>query len=273
MAKKNEAWGVDVGANAIKAVKLVRAGGDVRVEEFEVLPFKQVLTTPDIDVDQTIQVQLDVLMQKHEMDKARVVVSVPGNMAFARFAKLPPVEPKKIPDIVKFEAAQQIPFPIEQVEWDYQVFQQEDSPDVEVGIFAITKERVMQYLANYRAVDMKVDSLTLSPLAVYNTFFYDRDGGDGAIYMDIGTVSTDVIIVEDGGIWLRTLPIGGNNFTEAPSSNSRSVSPRPRSLNAKPRPANTPNRSSRPCGRSSPIWCRKCSGRWAFINRSTATRI
>ncbi len=215
MAKKNEAWGVDVGANAIKAVKLVRAGGDVRVEEFEVLPFKQVLTTPDIDVDQTIQVQLDALMQKHEMDKARVVVSVPGNMAFARFAKLPPVEPKKIPDIVKFEAAQQIPFPIEQVEWDYQVFQQEDSPDVEVGIFAITKERVMQYLANYRAVDMKVDSLTLSPLAVYNTFFYDRDGGDGAIYMDIGTVSTDVIIVEDGGIWLRTLPIGGNNFTEA----------------------------------------------------------
>ena len=215
MAKKNEAWGVDVGANAIKAVKLVRTGSGVQVEDFEVLPFKQVLTTPDLDVDQTIQVQLDALVQKHEMDKARVVASVPGNMAFARFAKLPPVEPKKIPDIVKFEAAQQIPFPIEQVEWDYQVFQQEDSPDVEVGIFAITKERVMQYLNNYRAVDMKVDSLTLSPLAVYNTFFYDRDGGDGTIYMDIGTVSTDVIIVEDGGIWLRTLPIGGNNFTEA----------------------------------------------------------
>jgi type IV pilus assembly protein PilM len=215
MANKNEAWGIDVGANAIKAVKLVRAGADVRVEEFEVLPFKQVLTTPDLDVDQTIQVGLDQIMQKYEMDKARVVVSVPGNMAFARFAKLPPVEPKKIPDIVKFEAQQQIPFPIEQVEWDYQVFQQDDSPDVEVGIFAITKERVMQYLSNYRAVDMKVDSLTLSPLAVYNTFNYDQEGGGGAIYMDIGTVSTDVIIVEDGGIWLRTLPIGGNNFTEA----------------------------------------------------------
>lgn len=215
MAKKNEAWGIDVGANAIKAVKLVRGGGGVQVEDFEVLPFKQVLTTPDLDVDQTIQVGLDALMQKHEMDKTRVVVSVPGNMAFARFAKLPPVEPKKIPDIVKFEAQQQIPFPIEQVEWDYQVFQQDDSPDVEVGIFAITKERVMQYLANYRVVDMSVDQLTLSPLAVYNTFHYDSGGGDGAIYMDIGTVSTDVIIVEDGGIWLRTLPIGGNNFTEA----------------------------------------------------------
>lgn len=215
MAKKNEAWGIDVGANAIKAVKLIRNGDEVQVEDFAVLPFKQVLTTPDLDVDQAIQVQLETLMQKHLIEKTPVVVSVPGNMAFARFAKLPPVEPKKIPDIVKFEAQQQIPFPIEQVEWDYQVFQQEDSPDVEVGIFAITKERVMQYLNNYRAVDMKVDSLTLSPLAVYNTFHYEHPEGEGAIYMDIGTVSTDVIIVEDGGIWLRTLPIGGNNFTEA----------------------------------------------------------
>ncbi|MEM6853425.1 MAG: type IV pilus assembly protein PilM [Planctomycetota bacterium] len=215
MAKKNEAWGIDVGANAIKAVKLIRAGGGVQVEDFTVLPFKQILTTPDLDVDQTIQVQLETLIQKHEFDKTRVVVSVPGNMAFARFAKLPPVEPKKIPDIVKFEAQQQIPFPIEQVEWDYQVFQQDDSPDVEVGIFAITKERVMSYLNNYRTVDLKVDSLTLSPLAVYNTFNYESPDGEGAIYMDIGTVSTDVIIVEDGGIWLRTLPIGGNNFTEA----------------------------------------------------------
>ena len=215
MAKKNEAWGIDVGANAIKAVKLVRSGGGVVVEDFAVLPFKQVLTTPDLDVDQAIQVQLEAFMLKHEIDKTPVVASVPGNMAFARFAKLPPVEPKKIPDIVKFEAQQQIPFPIEQVEWDYQVFQQDDSPDVEVGIFAITKERVMQYLANYRIADMKVDQLTLSPLAVYNTFNYEAPDGEGAIYMDIGTVSTDVIIVEDGGIWLRTLPIGGNNFTEA----------------------------------------------------------
>ncbi|MEM6458698.1 MAG: type IV pilus assembly protein PilM [Planctomycetota bacterium] len=215
MAKKNEAWGIDVGANAVKAVKLVRSGDGVQVEDFDVLPFKQILTTPDLDVDQAIQVQLDALLQKHDLEKTPVVVSVPGNMAFARFAKLPPVDPKKIPDIVKFEAQQQIPFPIEQVEWDYQVFQQEDSPDVEVGIFAITKERVMKYLANYRAVDLKVDSLTLSPLAVYNTFKHDRPEAGGAVYMDIGTVSTDVIIVEDGGIWLRTLPIGGNNFTEA----------------------------------------------------------
>ena len=216
---KNEAWGIDVGSNAIKAVKLVRTGGGLRVADFAILPFKQILTMPDLNVDEMIQVQLDTLIQKHDIEKSTVVAAVPGNMAFARFAKLPPVEPKKIPDIVKFEAQQQIPFPIEQVEWDYQVFQQQDSPDVEVGIFAITKERVARYLSNFRAVNLDVDSLTLSPLAVYNAFRFDQPeqgvGEEGVVYMDIGTVSTDVIIVENGGIWLRTLPIGGNNFTEA----------------------------------------------------------
>lgn len=218
MARHNNSWGIEVGANAIKAMRLARAGKGVELVDYDVLPFKQVLTTPDLNIDEAIQLGLDAFLAKHDVSKSNVVVSVPGHMAFARFAKLPPVEPKKIPDIVRFEAVQQIPFPIDQVEWDYQVFQQEDSPDVEVGIFAITKERVLTFLSNYRQVNLRVDALTLSPLAVYNAFAYENAEDppeSGTIFMDIGASSTDVIIVEHGGIWLRTLPIGGNNFTEA----------------------------------------------------------
>ncbi len=216
MAKKNEAWGLDVGSNAIKAIKLVRSGDDIRVAEFEVMPYKHVLATPDFDADAAVRDRLDAFVAKHPIEKTPVVTAVPGNMAFARFAKLPPVEAKKIPSIVRFEAQQQIPFPIDEVEWDYQVFQQDDDPDIQVGIFAITKERVVKHLSHYRASDIRLDALTLSPVAVYNAFYHDTKGeAGGVVYMDIGTVSTDVIIVEEGGIWLRTLPIGGNNFTEA----------------------------------------------------------
>ncbi len=217
MAKKNEAWGLDVGSNAIKAIKLVRGPGDeIRVAEFEVMPYKHVLTTPDFDAEAAVRERLQAFVAKHPIEKTPVVTSVPGNMAFARFAKLPPVEAKRIPNIVRFEAQQQIPFPIDEVEWDYQVFRQEDDPDIQVGIFAITKERVVRHLSNYRASEIRLDALTLSPVAVYNAFHYDGKGEQsGVVYMDIGTVSTDVIIVEEGGIWLRTLPIGGNNFTEA----------------------------------------------------------
>ena len=47
-------------------------------------------------------------------------ISVSGQNGLARFIKLPPVEAKKIPDIVKYEAKQQIPFDLDDVIWDYQ---------------------------------------------------------------------------------------------------------------------------------------------------------
>lgn len=219
MSSKKEAWGIEVGAQAIKAMKLGRHGNGVALLDFDIMPFKKVLTTPDLNVEEAIRVNLDALATKHEFDKSTVVVSVPGHMAFARFAKLPPIEPSKVKSIVAYEAQQQIPFPIEEVEWDYQVFAQEDAPDIEVGIFAITKERIAKFLSNYRAVGMRVDMLTLSPVAVYNAFAHENAGGtghgSGTVYLDIGTTSTDIIVVEDETIWLRTLPLGGNHFTQA----------------------------------------------------------
>ena len=218
MSKANDCWGIEVGAYAIKAIRLVRKAEELTLADYDVLPFKTVLTTPDLNVDEAIQVGLDQFLSRHNLSRSTVVISVPGHMAFARFAKLPPVEPKRIPDIVRFEAVQQIPFPIEDVEWDYQIFAKPDSPEVEVGIFAITKDRLAEVLGNYTAVGLNVDALTLSPLAVYNGLGYDMeldDESSGIILMDIGTTSTDVIIVEEGNLWLRTLPLGGNNFTEA----------------------------------------------------------
>lgn len=219
MSTKKEAWGIEVGAQAIKAMKLGRNGNDVTLLDFDCMPFKQVLTTPDLNVEEAIRVNLDALATKHEFDKSTVVVSVPGHMAFARFAKLPPIEANKVKSIVAYEAQQQIPFPIDEVEWDYQVFAQEDAPDIEVGIFAITKERVAKFLSNYRSVGLRVDMLTLSPVAVYNAFANENASGtghgSGTVYLDIGTTSTDIIVVEDETIWLRTLPLGGNHFTEA----------------------------------------------------------
>ncbi len=218
MPKRSHSWGIEVGSNAIKAIQLVRQGDGIEVADYDILPFKKILTTPDLDVDEAIRDNLRRFFSRHDTSGARVIVSVPGSAAFAKFAKLPPIDPKKISDIVKFEAVQQIPFPIEQVEWDYQVFMRPDSPDVEVGIFAITKDRVMRLVGNYRAAGQSLDGVTLSALAVYNAMAYDMDltpESPGMIFMDMGTTSTDVIIVEGGNLWLRTLPIGGNNFTEA----------------------------------------------------------
>ena len=165
------------------------------------IPHKKVLFSPDVDQREVVRLSLGQLISEKKLEGEQLVMSVPGHLAFARFAKLPPVEPKKVPDIVKFEAVQQIPFPIEEVEWDYQTFVADDSPEIEVGIFAITREKIQERLSLYGEVGMSPEVMTLSPVSVYNAMAYDHTLAtreEPVVYIDIGTYATDVIIAEAG---------------------------------------------------------------------------
>src|SRR3954454_14173815 len=142
----NFAWGIDIGNRALKAVKLVREGDALRVDDFEVIEHETVLSNAGDNRESLIQTALSTFAAKHPMKGGAVAVGVSGQSSFARFIKLPPVEEKKIPEIVRFEAIQQIPFPLDDVEWSYQLFRGSDSPDVEVGIFAMRKELVNQHI-------------------------------------------------------------------------------------------------------------------------------
>ncbi|RMH27293.1 MAG: type IV pilus assembly protein PilM, partial [Planctomycetota bacterium] len=186
--------------------------------DFIVLPHKKVLSTPDLDRDEALRVAVGALVSQYDLSKARIAISAAGHEAFIRFAKLPPVEPKKVGSIVKFEAAQQIPFPLEEVEWDYQTFVREDSPDIEVGIFAMTRERVQRRLDLCADAGLRVDVLNLSPISVFNALAYDLPiaaDSPGTAIIDIGTTATDLIVADRGRVWVRTFPIGGHAFTEA----------------------------------------------------------
>jgi type IV pilus assembly protein PilM len=218
MAAGNVCWGIELGAYAIKAIKLERSGDDVNVLEYAVIPHKKPLSTPDADPADTLRVSMGQLVSQFDLTGAPVAISIAGHSAFARFAKLPPVEPKKIPDIVKFEAVQQIPFPIDQVEWDYQTFASPDNPDVEVGIFAVMRERVMDVLNKWHDVGISPEMVTIGPVAAYNAIAWDQNFGDktpGTVILDIGTTATDLLVCEPGRVWVRTFQIGGHQFTEA----------------------------------------------------------
>ena len=219
MAQGKAAWGIEVGAYEIKAIRLKDGGPTgVEVTDFAVVRHKKVLTEPDVDQNEVIRLSLGQFISQKNLEGENLVMSVPGHSAFARFAKLPPVEPKKVPDIVKFEAVQQIPFPIDEVEWDYETFMSEDTPEIEVGIFAITRQRVQERLDMYAEVGLSPEVLTLSPVSFFNAVSYDHELGedsDPIVYIDIGTMATDVIIADQGRCWIRTFPIGGTHFTDA----------------------------------------------------------
>ncbi len=217
MARAKTVWGIDIGQCALKALKLRDVGGQLEVEDFDVVPHPNILSEPEVDRDQLIKDALQRFMAGHATAGSSIVISVPGQASFSRFVKLPPVEKKRIPDIVRFEAEQQIPFPINEVIWRYQTFRDPDSPDVEVGIFAMKRSDVAETLHHFHEVALPVDIVQVAPLSLYNFMVYDgQSDDDGAtILADVGADKTDLVVSDKGRIWTRTIQIGGNNFTEA----------------------------------------------------------
>ncbi len=216
MAAKLPVWGIDLGQSALKAVRLAPSGEQIEIQELFVHEHATMLSASEADSTSLIRASLEALIAKHDVRKEPVVVAVPGQMTLTRYAKMPPVEPKKIPDMVNYEAQQQIPFDMDEVVWDYEIFSDKESPDVEVGIFAIRKELVRGHLAHFQSVGIEPILAQSAPLATFNALKTDGQlAGDTTLLIDIGAVATDLIIVEGGNLWSRVIPMGGNSFTEA----------------------------------------------------------
>jgi type IV pilus assembly protein PilM len=214
---------MDIGQCAIKALKLRAVeGGKVETLAFDVIEHPKILSQPDADRDELISSALEKFASRNDWQGDRFVVGVPGQQTFARFCKMPPIDlkkdAKKIHDLVRYEASQQIPFDIEDVVWDYQIFTTEGSPDIEVGIFAIRKDLIRKHLGYFAAAGIAPAAVQTTPAALYNFCQFDgqvgRDGG-AIVLIDVGAQNTDLIIVESNAAWTRNIPLGGNSFTEA----------------------------------------------------------
>ena len=87
-----------------------------------------------------IAAALREMMAELEVKSGSVNYSVAAQSVFARFVKLPSVEEEKIERIIAFEAQQNVPFPIEEVVWDYQLVGQSSDPELQVVLVAIKSD-------------------------------------------------------------------------------------------------------------------------------------
>ena len=168
-------WGIDVGQCALKALRC-RAGDEpdkIVVEAFDFIEYPKILSQPDADPAELIGDALKQFLSRNSVRGDRVAISVSGQSGLARFIKLPPVEAKKIPDIVRYEARQQIPFDLNDVIWDYQRMgggseEEGFALETEIGLFAMKRDAVFRALEPFQAAGIELDFVQLTPLALYN---------------------------------------------------------------------------------------------------------
>ncbi|MEZ0228258.1 MAG: type IV pilus assembly protein PilM [Planctomycetota bacterium] len=210
-------WGIDIGKAALKAVKLRATKEGLEIKAVEHIDYEGSGGDGDKRQEQ-VRGALTALLAKHKLRADRVLVALPGIDALSRPIKLPPVDAKKIDMMVKMEAQQQIPFPLSEVNWDYQKIQRDYEPgeEIEVGIFASKRDRITGFLNELKSHGIEPGVVTLAPLAVYNFITYNSDVGDEAtVVLDIGSDHTDLVVTSGPRFWIRNLRIAGNDITKA----------------------------------------------------------
>jgi len=213
MLTPRTAWGLDIGESTVKAVKLRRTKVGAEILAFDFI--ERSLPSEDTgDKDYHLRNAVSALAERNTFGRTPVVVSIP-EPAFSRFIPLPPVDRRRIPEVVRYEARQQIPFPIEEVVWDYQLVREPEElgEDTEVAIFSLRSQFIYALLANLSLCKVQPTAVLPVPLALYNHLTFDRDIAKGTIVIDLGAGSTDILICDPENFRVRNITVSGNGIT------------------------------------------------------------
>ena len=216
-------WAIDIGTNALKALQMRQGDAGLEVSDFAYIEHSVNLSSGDLGIaekEQVISETLRKFLDEKDLNKTDVAISIAGQNSFTRFINLPPVEAKKIPEVVQFEAVQQIPFDINEVEWDWQLMEAEDSPNKRVGLFAIKNELISEVMDHFTKENLAVSCVQISPMALYNYAIHDmkylqQSDRNAVVILDIGAENTTLVVCTKDTVWQRSIRIGGNTFTEA----------------------------------------------------------
>src|SRR5213080_4119887 len=156
------------------------------------------------------------MMREMQIHHAAVNYAVPSQSVFARFVKLPALDATKIDKIIAFEAQQNVPFPIDEVVWDYQLVGGGLGEQIQVVIVAIKRDLLDEINHAVEETGLQTRIVGVASTGLYNAFRYSYpDIGDCSLLLDIGARTTNILFIEPGKFFVRSIPLGGSAITVA----------------------------------------------------------
>jgi len=128
---------------------------------------------------------------------------------------LPPVDSGKVTQIIQYEAQQNVPFPLAEVVWDYQILGSTPGGEMEVLLVAVKSEIVERLFRMTDSVNLRLQLTDVSPAALCNSFRYSYGDLEGCtMLLDIGAKTSNLLFFEKGKVYSRSINLGANSITQ-----------------------------------------------------------
>ncbi|KKR32214.1 MAG: Type IV pilus biogenesis ATPase PilM [Candidatus Gottesmanbacteria bacterium GW2011_GWC2_39_8] len=205
--------GLDFGSHFIKGVELRENQG-----HFSLLSLGQIATPPkglfsDLPIDEQVMIDTVIrLIKEMKVSTKLVNTALPESQVFTRVIEVPRVSDKELSSALQWEAEQYIPLPLEEVNLDYAVINENmtDREKMEILLVAAPLKLIEKYTRILESAGLNPASLETEIIAAARALSPVMAKDAPTLLMNIGSSMTDIAVVNNSLInFTRTLSIGG----------------------------------------------------------------
>ncbi len=206
---------LDFGAGSLKAAEFeTNEAGTLLLKRFGIKSLG-LEGSQETARENVLRKSIQDLLAATSFGSRRANVCAPGFHTFSKFVKLPPVDTSKVTQIIQYEAQQNVPFPLAEVVWDYQILGSTPTGELEVLLVAIKSDVVEGLFRTAEATGLRLQLVDVSPAALCNAFRFNYGDLDGCtMLLDIGAKTSNLLFFEKGKVYSRGINIGANSITQ-----------------------------------------------------------
>jgi type IV pilus assembly protein PilM len=217
--------GIDISSSAVKVLELSKDGEHYRVERYAVEPLPQnaVVEHAITEVEQVADA-VDRAVKRSGTRLKHAAVAVPAANVITKVIKMPAnLTDQERQTQIEMEADHYIPYPLDEVNLDYQVLEaaEPNAAEVDVIMAACRKEVVDDYLAVIQGRGLTPQVVDIETYAMehsYELIANHMPGGGmekAVAIIDVGATTTTINVMHNNrSVYTRHHTFGGRQLTE-----------------------------------------------------------
>jgi type IV pilus assembly protein PilM len=217
--------GLDISTSSVKLIELTMSGGQYRVESYaaEATPHNAINEKAIVDAE-AVGEAIRRAVKRSGAKSRLAAIAISGDAAITKLIQMPKsLGENELEGQVEMQADQYIPFPMEEVSYDFQVVgpSEKDAEMIDVLLVATRTENVEQRRAAVHAAGLAAQIVDVEAFALENACALMRhqmpDGGmDRTVaVVDFGASSTTFSVLRDMKVvYTRDFAFGGQLLTE-----------------------------------------------------------
>ena len=140
---------------------------------------------------------------------------VPGFRVLSKIIEVPVVERSKQAQAIAFETQQNIPYPLSEVVWGYEIFA-DDGIEIEMVVVAEKLESSEEFCEEISKAGFSPEAVLPAPVLSYHTLLGTGAGGrqEEIVFIDVGARTSELLYMKGKELFIRSIALGGNFVTE-----------------------------------------------------------